>query len=32
MNLNELQAFYDFTDRIALVTGGVGVLGFEIAR
>jgi hypothetical protein len=32
MNLNELQAFYDFTDRIAWVTGRIGVLGFEIAR
>jgi NAD(P)-dependent dehydrogenase (short-subunit alcohol dehydrogenase family) len=32
MNLNELQAHYDFTDRTVLVTGGAGVLGFEIAR
>jgi NAD(P)-dependent dehydrogenase (short-subunit alcohol dehydrogenase family) len=32
MNLNELQSFYDFTGRTVLVTGGAGVLGFEIAR
>jgi NAD(P)-dependent dehydrogenase (short-subunit alcohol dehydrogenase family) len=32
MNLNELQALYDFTGRTVLVTGGAGVLGFEIAR
>jgi len=32
MNLTELQSFYDFTGRTALVTGGAGVLGFEIAR
>ena len=32
MNLNELQSSYDFTGRTALVTGGAGVLGFEIAR
>jgi NAD(P)-dependent dehydrogenase (short-subunit alcohol dehydrogenase family) len=32
MNLNELQSFYDFTGRTALVTGGAGVLGFEIAH
>ena len=32
MNLSELQSFYDFTGRTALVTGGAGVLGFEIAR
>jgi len=30
MNLEELQSLYDFTDRTALVTGGVGVLGLEI--
>ncbi len=30
MNLEELQSFYDFTDRIILVTGGAGVLGLEI--
>jgi NAD(P)-dependent dehydrogenase (short-subunit alcohol dehydrogenase family) len=32
MNLAELQSLYDFTDRTVLVTGGAGVLGFEIAR
>lgn len=32
MNLEELQSFYDFTDRIVLVTGGAGVLGLEIVR
>jgi NAD(P)-dependent dehydrogenase (short-subunit alcohol dehydrogenase family) len=32
MNLSKLQANYDFTGRTALVTGGAGVLGFEIAR
>jgi NAD(P)-dependent dehydrogenase (short-subunit alcohol dehydrogenase family) len=32
MNLQELQSFYDFTDRIVLVTGGAGVLGLEIVR
>lgn len=32
MNLDELQSFYDFTDRIVLVTGGAGVLGLEIVR
>ena len=32
MNLDELQSLYDFTDRTVLVTGGAGVLGFEIAR
>jgi len=32
MNLTELQSFYDFTGRTILVTGGAGVLGFEIAR
>lgn len=32
MNLTELQANYDFTGRTVLVTGGAGVLGFEIAR
>ncbi len=31
MNLHELQSFYDFTGRTVLVTGGAGVLGFEIA-
>lgn len=31
MNLQELQAFYDFTDRTVLITGGAGVLGGEIA-
>jgi NAD(P)-dependent dehydrogenase (short-subunit alcohol dehydrogenase family) len=30
MNLEELQSFYDFTDRTVLVTGGAGVLGLEI--
>jgi NAD(P)-dependent dehydrogenase (short-subunit alcohol dehydrogenase family) len=32
MNLEELQSFYDFTDRIVLVTGGAGVLGLELVR
>src|SRR5215510_8151716 len=32
MNLEELQSFYDFTDHTVLVTGGAGVLGFEIVR
>ena len=32
MNLEELQSFYDFTDRTVLLTGGTGVLGLEIAR
>ena len=32
MNLNALQSLYDFTDRTVLVTGGAGVLGFEIVR
>jgi NAD(P)-dependent dehydrogenase (short-subunit alcohol dehydrogenase family) len=32
MNLEALQSFYDFTDRTALLTGGSGVLGLEIAR
>ena len=32
MNLEELQSFYDFTDRTILVTGGAGVLGLEIVR
>ena len=32
MNLDELQSLYDFTDRTVLVTGGAGVLAFEIAR
>jgi len=32
MNLGEFQSLYDFTDRTVLVTGGAGVLGFEIAR
>jgi NAD(P)-dependent dehydrogenase (short-subunit alcohol dehydrogenase family) len=32
MNLHELQSFYDFTGRTVLVTGGAGVLGFEIVR
>lgn len=32
MNLNELQSSYDFNGRTVLVTGGAGVLGFEIAR
>ena len=31
MNLEELRALYDFSDRIVLVTGGAGVLGSEIA-
>jgi NAD(P)-dependent dehydrogenase (short-subunit alcohol dehydrogenase family) len=31
MNLQELQALYDFTDCTVLVTGGAGVLGGEIA-
>lgn len=32
MNLEELQSFYDFTNRTILVTGGAGVLGLEIVR
>jgi len=32
MNLHEIQSFYDFTGRTVLVTGGAGVLGFEIAH
>ena len=32
MNLKELQSLYDFKDRTVLITGGAGVLGFEIAR
>jgi NAD(P)-dependent dehydrogenase (short-subunit alcohol dehydrogenase family) len=32
MNLEELQALYDFTDQTVLVTGGAGVLGLEIVR
>jgi NAD(P)-dependent dehydrogenase (short-subunit alcohol dehydrogenase family) len=32
MNLEELQSFYDFTDRTILVTGGAGVIGIEISR
>jgi NAD(P)-dependent dehydrogenase (short-subunit alcohol dehydrogenase family) len=32
MNLHEIQSFYDFTGRTVLVTGGAGVLGFEIVR
>lgn len=31
MNLEELQSFYDFTGCTALVTGGAGILGGEIA-
>ena len=31
MNLEELQSLYDFTECTALVTGGAGVLGSEIA-
>lgn len=31
MNLEELQSLYDFTDCTALITGGAGVLGSEIA-
>lgn len=31
MNLEELQSLYDFTDCTALVTGGAGVLGSELA-
>jgi NAD(P)-dependent dehydrogenase (short-subunit alcohol dehydrogenase family) len=31
MNLDELTTLYDFSDRTALVTGGAGVLGSEIA-
>jgi NAD(P)-dependent dehydrogenase (short-subunit alcohol dehydrogenase family) len=31
MNLEELLSLYDFSDRTALVTGGAGVLGSEIA-
>ena len=32
MNLEELQSFYDFADRVVLVTGGAGVLGLEIVH
>jgi NAD(P)-dependent dehydrogenase (short-subunit alcohol dehydrogenase family) len=32
MNQREFLAFYDFTDRTILVTGGAGVLGVEISR
>jgi NAD(P)-dependent dehydrogenase (short-subunit alcohol dehydrogenase family) len=32
MDLNELQSIYDFSGRTALVTGGAGVLGSEMAR
>ena len=32
MNLNELQLFYDFSNRTVLVTGGTGVLAIEIVR
>ena len=32
MNLNEIQSAYDFAGRTVLITGGAGVLGFEIAR
>jgi len=31
MNLEELTALYDFSDRAVIVTGGAGVLGGEIA-
>jgi NAD(P)-dependent dehydrogenase (short-subunit alcohol dehydrogenase family) len=31
MDLEELTALYDFTDCTALITGGAGVLGSEIA-
>jgi NAD(P)-dependent dehydrogenase (short-subunit alcohol dehydrogenase family) len=31
MNLEELQSLYDLTDCTALITGGAGVLGSEIA-
>ena len=31
MNLDELRSLYDFTDCTAVVTGGAGVLGSEIA-
>jgi len=31
MNLDELQALYDFTGRTVLITGGAGVLGAGIA-
>jgi len=31
MNLEELTALYDFSDRTVVVTGGAGVLGSEIA-
>jgi NAD(P)-dependent dehydrogenase (short-subunit alcohol dehydrogenase family) len=32
MNLEELTQHYDFGNRVAVVTGGTGVLGGEIAR
>jgi NAD(P)-dependent dehydrogenase (short-subunit alcohol dehydrogenase family) len=31
MNLEELNSFYDFSNRTVLITGGAGVLGGEIA-
>jgi NAD(P)-dependent dehydrogenase (short-subunit alcohol dehydrogenase family) len=31
MNLDELKNLYDFSDRTAVITGGTGVLGSEIA-
>ena len=32
MNRRDFLSFYDFTDRTLLITGGAGVLGFEISR
>jgi len=32
MNLNDLHALYDFTNRTVLITGGAGALGAEIAH
>src|SRR5512133_3359546 len=32
MNLDDLKAMYDLSDRTFLVTGGTGVLGGEVAR
>jgi NAD(P)-dependent dehydrogenase (short-subunit alcohol dehydrogenase family) len=32
MKLEELQALYDFADRLVLVTGGTGVLGLELVH
>ena len=31
MNLDELRAWYDFSEQTVVLTGGAGVLGGEIA-